>query len=129
MDACLSVPSPQPSVLNFHGIAAAGDTPPRQATDNMTAPQTTHCQRSRASIGTTPPMPSRKTPATRPPHGLAGRTGPDANASKPPAEKLQERAVFLCRSDELTAYQTAATRTGKTLSAWIRTTLNKAARK
>jgi hypothetical protein len=70
------------------------------------------------------PMPSKPTPPK--PHGLAGRTGRRANASKLPSEKAAASIRFRCTTDEENRYAAAAKKSNKSLSRWIRDTLSAA---
>ena len=47
--------------------------------------------------------------------------------TKPEAELLSEKIIFMLLPDEKAAYSEAARDAGFTLSQWIRTTLNRAA--
>lgn len=68
-------------------------------------------------------MQSRKKP-----HHLAGRTGPDANATKPAAEKRTARIVFRATTAEEKRYNDAAGKAGKPLAEWARDILNEHSR-
>ncbi len=71
-----------------------------------------------------PAMPSRKSPVTPKKHGLAGRTGRKANASKPAGEKHSVRLVVMVTPGQVERYSAAMKKAGKDQSEWIRDTLD-----